>query len=147
MTFEDVDRRYAELKQQYDAGTLSAEAVDAALKEMMVQDDQGRWWAKSRETGAWSYHDGTNWVKATPPVYRQPTQWERPQAAAQPAAGKPVSTELSLVFYVLSFLIPFVGIVVWFVYRGKPFESDRKMAKIALAVAAVAFVLYTGILG
>lgn len=35
---------------------------------MVIQDDAGRWWAKKSSTeGEWHYHDGNNWVRATPP--------------------------------------------------------------------------------
>jgi hypothetical protein len=67
MDFREVDRRYADLKQQYDNGNLSAEEFDAQREQMMVQDDEGRWWAKSRETGDWNYYDGNTWVRDTPP--------------------------------------------------------------------------------
>jgi hypothetical protein len=38
---------------------------------MMVQDDEHRWWAKSRETGDWYYYDGSDWARGTPPGYEQ----------------------------------------------------------------------------
>jgi len=69
MSFEEVDRRYAELKHAHDIGALSIEDFDARLKEMMIRDTEDRWWAKSRETGEWFYHDGEAWVQGTPPGY------------------------------------------------------------------------------
>ncbi|MDQ3966512.1 MAG: hypothetical protein M3246_08720, partial [Actinomycetota bacterium] len=57
---------------QLDAGTISPEEFDAQLRQLMVQDDEGRWWAKSRKTGEWNYHDGSAWVRGTPPGYQQP---------------------------------------------------------------------------
>ncbi len=44
----------------------------------MVQDAQGRWWAKHRETGEWHYYDGNAWVPATPPGYETETVQEQP---------------------------------------------------------------------
>ena len=143
MNFQDVDRRFAELKQQHDAGTLSAENFDAALKELMVQDDQGRWWAKSRTTGEWSYHDGTQWVKAVPPVHQAPTRSAQPQPQAQPqpyAAAiqpQPVTSGTAMIFYIVSFLVPLAGIVLYAVYKDKPFEADQKMAKTSLTLGVV----------
>jgi len=49
----------------------------------MVQDDQGRWWAKSRETGEWNYHNGSSWVRGTPPNYQE-TSFE-PTSDSSPA--------------------------------------------------------------
>ena len=70
--FREADRRYAELKDQLDAGTLSTEEFDAQRRRLMVQDDEGRWWAKSRKTGEWNYHDGSAWHPGIPPGYQPP---------------------------------------------------------------------------
>jgi hypothetical protein len=40
---------------------------------MMVQDDEGRWWAKSRKTGDWHYYDNNSWIQGTPPGYQSDT--------------------------------------------------------------------------
>ena len=55
INFQDADRRYAELKRQYDAGAISTEEFDTQLRKLRVQDDEGRLWAKSRETGEWHW--------------------------------------------------------------------------------------------
>ena len=68
--FRDLDRRHTELKRQHDEGTLSTEEFDAQLQQMMVRDDEGRWWAKSRKTAEWYYHDGNTWLRGTPPSYQ-----------------------------------------------------------------------------
>jgi hypothetical protein len=69
LTFEEADRRYAELKRQHDSGALSYESFAAHLRDLMVQGDDGHWWSKSPTTGNWHYHDGEKWVKSTPPHY------------------------------------------------------------------------------
>jgi hypothetical protein len=69
-SFEESDRRYVEIKRRYEAGTLTDEEFDEQLKQLMVQDQEGRWWSKTRITGDWYYHDGTAWIKDTPPVYK-----------------------------------------------------------------------------
>src|SRR3954453_19797917 len=70
--FQEADRHYAELKRLLDAGVISDEVFDARLKQLMVQDDEGRWWAKSRNTGTWHYHDGSAWIQDTPPIHQRP---------------------------------------------------------------------------
>src|ERR687893_3083226 len=85
MDFHEVDRRYAELKHQHDSGTLSTEEFDAQLEQLMVQDDQGRWWTKSRETGEWHYHDGDTRVQGAPPAYQSSPQ--TPSAESTPVLG------------------------------------------------------------
>ena len=72
LDFQEADRRYAELKRQLDAGVISTEEFDAQRRQLMVQDVEGRWWAKSRKTGEWNYHDGSAWVRGTPSGYQPP---------------------------------------------------------------------------
>jgi TIR domain len=69
VNFQEADRRYAEIKRRHEAGTLTDKEFDEQLKELMVQDQEDRWWVKSRTTGEWHYHDGTAWIKDTPPGY------------------------------------------------------------------------------
>jgi hypothetical protein len=67
--FREVDRVYAEIKRHHEAGTVTDEEFDELLKELMVQDQEDRWWVKSRTTGDWHRYDGTTWIKDTPPGY------------------------------------------------------------------------------
>lgn len=89
MNFADVDRRYAELWQMYQSGALTAAQFDQQLHAMMIQDNQGRWWAKARESGEWHYFDQTTgaWVRATPPASTPPSL---PAAAPAPAVQQNV---------------------------------------------------------
>ncbi len=50
-SFEEVDRRYAQLKLRHQAGEITQEEFDEQLKRSMVQDERGRWWSKSRKSG------------------------------------------------------------------------------------------------
>jgi hypothetical protein len=67
--FQEADQRYVEIKRRHEAGELAQEEFDEQLKQLMVQDEDGRWWAKSRRSGEWHYHDGNSWVRGTPPNY------------------------------------------------------------------------------
>jgi hypothetical protein len=84
--FEETDRRYDALKRQYRDGNLSAEQLEAQLKEIMVQDRDGNWWVKHTETGEWYYYDGSTWVQRNPPDYEyEPTTvQEQPLPAQEP---------------------------------------------------------------
>ncbi len=70
MTFAEADAQYEVIKQQYLAGALDEEQFDEQLHRLMVLDDAGLWWAKSRENGSWHYYDPSrgDWSAATPPV-------------------------------------------------------------------------------
>src|SRR4051812_12380974 len=88
MDFHDVDRRYAELKRQYDSGTLAAEGCDSQLQQLMLQDGEGRWWAKNRESGEWYYHDGSTWIQDTPPGYQPVGPYYRQRVHDLPASDR-----------------------------------------------------------
>jgi hypothetical protein len=72
LSFREADHLYAELERQHGAGSISDEEFDVQRRQLMVQDGEGRWWAKSRKTGGWNYHDGSSWVRGTPPGYQPP---------------------------------------------------------------------------
>lgn len=69
MDFREADRRYVEFRRQYETGNISNEEFRSRLKDLMVQDLDGRRWAKSVKTGEWHYHNGHRWVPAAPPGY------------------------------------------------------------------------------
>lgn len=88
MTFAEADAQYELVKQSYRTGVLTDQQFDDRLRELMVMDELGRWWAKSRENGTWHYYDaGTNsWVPATPPGTEPPPLTSVP--SAKDAASK-----------------------------------------------------------
>lgn len=154
MNFAEADRRFQELQSQYSAGQISADEFDAELRELMVEDEQGRWWTKSRETGQWNYYDeaSSSWVVAEPPQptpIQPPPQPSAPQPVSYPppppvsstAASQPVSAGMKVVLYVFSFLVPIVGIVVFFIYRSRPHPEEQAVAKIALILGLVSILL------
>jgi hypothetical protein len=71
MNFQEADLHYVDLKQQYDNGSLSAEEFEAQLEQLMVHDEEDRWWSKHPETGEWHYYDGDTWVRDVPPAYEK----------------------------------------------------------------------------
>jgi hypothetical protein len=79
-SFQEADRRYAELMRQRDAGSISDEEFDAQRRQLMVQDGEGRWWAKIGKSGEWHYRDGGTWARGTPPGYQE--------GGAEPTAHK-----------------------------------------------------------
>ena len=67
MDFAQVESQYKELKRKYDAGAITEDEFKAQLQDLMIQDEEGRWWSIGYETGQWHYHDGEQWVRAEPP--------------------------------------------------------------------------------
>jgi hypothetical protein len=51
-------------------GLLTEEECKAQMRDLMVEDANGNWWMVGYETGEWYRHDGTDWVRADPPIAR-----------------------------------------------------------------------------
>jgi len=88
--FQEADNRYAELKRQLDAGSINDEEFDAQRQQLTVEDDEGRLWVKSRETGEWHYRDGRGWTRGIPPDYRllgKPSEESTPDSQSRPEQG------------------------------------------------------------
>ncbi len=85
MDFFQVAAEFRQLKTQYEAGALSEADFKARLQDLMLQDEQGRWWMIGVETGQWYVHDGEKWVQAEPPAPQEtPPVVAPPIAATQP---------------------------------------------------------------
>ncbi len=84
MSYSEIEARYRDLKAQFDAGTLSEDDFKARLQELMIQDDQGRWWIIGYETGQWYVHDGEQWAQAEPPTPPAPVEPLQPETSARP---------------------------------------------------------------
>jgi hypothetical protein len=64
--FKQDEDEYFRLKGKFAANRITREEFDAALKGLMLQDAQGRYWVLGAETGKWHVHDGASWVEASP---------------------------------------------------------------------------------
>jgi len=98
MTFAEADAQYEVLQQQYLAGALDEEQFDERLHQLMVLDEAGLWWAKSRENGLWHYYDPSSgdWIAAAPPSNTPalPPPASLPSTtAAEPQAKRPKAAE------------------------------------------------------
>ena len=70
--FRQAEDQYFLLKGQLETGRITREQFDAALKELMIQDAQGRYWMIGADSGKWYVHDGSAWVEASPPSPPRP---------------------------------------------------------------------------
>ncbi|MBI4671921.1 MAG: hypothetical protein HY741_09690 [Chloroflexi bacterium] len=64
--FQRAEDEYFELKGQMATGRITHEQFEAQLRELMVQDAQGRYWMLGADTGKWYVHDGTQWIEREP---------------------------------------------------------------------------------
>jgi hypothetical protein len=162
MDFQEADRRFPALKRQYDNGDLSDEEYRAQLEQLAVQDTEGRWWVKHRDTGAWYYQDGDSWVQGAP--YREPDSsgGEPDEVAlgtgsATSGATRPEESAVTvqetpgwwipvgIVSAIVSFAIPYVGILLPLVgmYLGYRANQAGKTTggKVTMIIGAVCLLL------
>lgn len=137
-TFEEAERRYAELKRRHDAGQIDDEQFDAERQGLLVVDDEGKWWAKSRESGQWLYHDGSAWIEATPPVYRgvslekSPARIERgslEQLERRPAVRPPGNRSGLLIGLGVLCAVLAVGLIAALAYSWQSGSETANMSK------------------
>jgi len=72
MDFPQVEAEFQRLKGQFEAGAITEDEFKAQLEELMIEDEEGKWWIIGYETGNWYYHDGEEWVRGEPPRVARP---------------------------------------------------------------------------
>jgi hypothetical protein len=81
MNFQEAENKFKLLKSQNAEGQISEAELKSRLEDLMIQDDQGRWWMIGYETGLWYYNDGKDWLRADPPQ-TQPARPSPPPVSA-----------------------------------------------------------------
>ncbi len=84
--FRRAEDEYLRLKGRLAAGRIAREQLEAVLKQLMLQDAQGRFWMLGADSGKWYVNDGQSWVEAQPPAAGTGTPAAPPAAQAQPRA-------------------------------------------------------------
>lgn len=82
--FQKAEDEYFTLRGQLEAGRITRAQFEAALKNLMLQDAQGRWWMLGVDSGKWYVNDGKNWVEAQPPPSAAPAAPVAPAMRAPP---------------------------------------------------------------
>lgn len=91
MDFNQAEKKFKQLKAQFEAGKLTEAEFKTKLEELMVQDESGSWWMIGYETERWYRHDGKNWVQTNPT--REPLQKPTPELALEPKTTESVARE------------------------------------------------------
>lgn len=90
ISFQQAEDRYFILRGQLETGKLTRSQFEVELKQLMVQDTQGRYWIIGSDTGKWHYYDGANWIESTPPS-NAPVPVSPPQPSSRPSLPPPES--------------------------------------------------------
>ena len=83
--FAQVETEFARLKAQFESGALTEPEFKSQLEELMIEDEQGRWWIIGYESGLWYYHDGDQWIQSDPPPVAQRREQAEVEGEAAPA--------------------------------------------------------------
>lgn len=69
--FKNVEKEFQQLRDEFDRKRLSEPDFKKKLKELRLQDQDGRFWTIGAQTGKWYYFDGNDWVEAKPPSLQE----------------------------------------------------------------------------
>lgn len=86
--YKQVEDEYFILRGKLETGRLTREQFEATLKELMLQDAQGRWWMLGPDTGKWYVHEEQSWVEANPYPSANQTESVSPRPMTLPASGQ-----------------------------------------------------------
>ena len=67
MNFEEAERKFKQLRGQFEAGTLTEAEFKKQLEDLMVEDKQGNWWMIGYKSELWYRYNGKDWIQTNPP--------------------------------------------------------------------------------
>ncbi len=93
MNFQDAEKAYQDLREQYSAGKLSNTDFEEQVSKLKLQDADGKWWQIGVQSGDWYMHDGQKWSKARPPIAVEmpATPGAPPEGATEPAPAPAIA--------------------------------------------------------
>jgi hypothetical protein len=109
--FQNAEEQYYLLKGQFAARRITREQLEAALKQLLFQDSQGRYWTIGSDTGKWYVHDGKTWVEANAPITSKLLVSELYTPQPQPSRGFNVILWLGVLSILIICLLGVLGIV------------------------------------
>ena len=85
--FKSAEDEYFRLRGQLAAGRITGEQFEAALKNLTVEDAEGRHWAIGTDSGKWKFYDGAQWVEADPVTRARVRSTPMPKPTLLPEIG------------------------------------------------------------
>jgi hypothetical protein len=69
---DETEKLFHELKDALESGAITDEEFQAEIKDLLYQDDEGRYWSIGARTEQWYRYDDGDWVEASPPPTLEP---------------------------------------------------------------------------
>jgi hypothetical protein len=114
----------------------------------MVQDQEGRWWAKSRETGEWDYNSGSTWITGAPWRYR-PGGADPPRGRQSDLPDHQISRRRIVVAILLAIFLVFTvvaGFVLAAVTAGVMISAGHEDIQLGSPLSFVLWIIWIAIL-
>lgn len=94
--FAEAARRYALLRESYQAGAFDQQEYQSQLQQLIVVDEHNTHWMMGAD-GEWYHYEESQWAPREPPTVSVPVEDWRPRPISQPmvrpAAAAPQATE------------------------------------------------------
>ena len=84
--YQDAEGRIRALRDQYRAGQMTREQLQAELRNQMVLDEDQSWWMMGVETDNWYHYENGQWVAQKPPVLAKLEAQAQAQSESQAAS-------------------------------------------------------------
>jgi len=123
--YRNSEEQFFSLKGQLAAGRITQQQFDAALKQLMIQDAQGRYWMIGADTGKWYVHDGQTWVEANPSVASAPPAPESYATAQAQTRGSNPMFWLALGGILVVCLLGVIGLGIAFSQGGLQISMNK----------------------
>ncbi len=65
--FKNVEKEFKQLRAEFKRKRLSEPDFKKKLRELRLQDQEGRFWTIGAQTGKWYCFDGNDWIESKPP--------------------------------------------------------------------------------
>jgi len=69
--FKNVEKEFKRLRKKFRQKNISEIEFKKRLKDLRLQDQNGRFWTIGAQTGRWYYFDGNDWVESKPPSLQE----------------------------------------------------------------------------
>jgi len=69
--FKNVEKEFKQLRKKFRLKNISELEFKKRLKDLRLQDQDGRFWTIGAQTGRWYYFDGNDWVESKPPSLQE----------------------------------------------------------------------------
>lgn len=119
--FKAIEQEYLRLRRQFQSGHLTTDQFHKALRQLTIEDAEGRTWMLGAKSGEWYYYDGAEWIESDPFALRAIPDPRTAALRSTPRPSDPGDSRLYLLgFAALSTLLFIVAAVLLLNFLSSP---------------------------